>query len=255
MLEAEAELSVCHGVIVLGEGLVVDQRILGEDADSLADVEVQTCLILGLLHVVLAVRLIHVVTRLDIDSAVLWQLCQWSDNQSIYTLSLIANLFIKIAVFGVGIVEIGDALGKSLAGRVDVLRTNSPSVFLVFEREGVAVLVQTANARAFLNVGSIGGIMLVGLCSLSCVRACPSEGTDTHAAYWHYPYATNHILLIVNVLGVGALTVEHSNLIMQQVAAVGILEEITLKLQTDVATIGSVLAGTVAETRQLAHVL
>ena len=97
--------------------------------------------------------------------------------------------------------------------------------------------------------------MLVGPCSLSCVRACPAEGTDAHAAYRHYPYTTNHILLIVNVLGVGALTVEHSNLIMQQVAAVGILEEITLKLQTDVTTIGSVFSGTVAETRQLAHVL
>ena len=65
---------------MLSQRLVVDQRILGEDADSLADVEVQTCLILRLLHVALAVRLIHVVTRLDIDSAVLWQLCQWGDH-------------------------------------------------------------------------------------------------------------------------------------------------------------------------------
>ena len=36
---------------------------------------------------------------------------------------------------------------------------------------------------------------------------------------------------------------------------VGILEEVTLELQTDVTTVGSVLSGTVAETRQLAHVL
>ena len=106
---------------MLRECLVVDKRILGKDRDSLADVEVQTCLILGSLHVALAVRLIHVVTCLDVDSAVLWQLSQWSDNQSLYTLCLVANLFIKIAVFGVGIVEIGDALGKSLAGRVDIL--------------------------------------------------------------------------------------------------------------------------------------
>ena len=97
--------------------------------------------------------------------------------------------------------------------------------------------------------------MLVGPCSLSCIRTRPSEGTDSHAAHWHYPYTTNHILLIVNVLGVGALTVEYANLIVQQVAAVGILEEITLELQTDVTTIGCVLSGTVAETSQLAHVL
>ncbi len=134
---------------MLGEGLVVDQRILGEDGDSLADVEVQTCLILGSLHVALAVRLIHVVTCLDVDSAVLWQLSQWGDNQSVYTLCLVADFCIQIAVLGVGIVEVGDALGKSLAGRVDILRTYGPAVFLVFEREGVAVLAELANARAF----------------------------------------------------------------------------------------------------------
>ena len=106
---------------MLGKGLVIHQCILGEDGDSLADVEVQTCLILGLLHVALAVRLIHVVTCLDVDTAVLWQLCQWGDDQAIYTLCLVADLFIQIAVFGVGIVEVGDALGKCLAGRVDIL--------------------------------------------------------------------------------------------------------------------------------------
>ena len=135
MLEAEAELSVCHGVIVLGQRLVVDQRILGENGDSLADVEVQTCLILGLLHVILAVRLIHVVTRLDVDSAVLWQLSQWGNDQSVNTLCLIANILVDAAILGVSIVEVGDALGKSLAGRVDVLRTYSPTIFLIFERE------------------------------------------------------------------------------------------------------------------------
>ena len=97
--------------------------------------------------------------------------------------------------------------------------------------------------------------MLVGPCSLSRIRTGPSEGTDTHAAYWHYPYATNHILLIVNVLGIGSLSVKYTNLIVQQVSAVGILEEIALELKTDVTTIGCVFAGTVAETCQLAHVL
>ena len=116
-------------------------------------------------------------------------------------------------------------------------------------------MAELANARAFLNVGSIGGIMLVGPCSLSCIRTGPSEGTDAHAAYWHQPYTANHILLLVNVLGVDALSVEYANLIVQQVSAVGILEEITLKLQTDVTTVGSMLSGTVTETCQLAHVL
>ena len=97
--------------------------------------------------------------------------------------------------------------------------------------------------------------MLVGPCSLSCVRTCPSEGTDAHAAYWHYPYTTNHILLLVNVLGIGSLSVEYTNLIVQQVSAIGILEEIALELKTDVTAVGCMFAGTVAETGQLAHVL
>ena len=83
--------------------------------------------------------------------------------------------------------------------------------------------------------------------SLSCIRTGPSEGTDAHAAYWHQPYTANHILLIINVLGIGSLSVEYANLIVQQVSAVGILEEITLKLQTDVTTVGSMLSGPVAE--------
>ena len=32
-LEAEADFCICHGVIVLSQRLVVDQRILGEDGD------------------------------------------------------------------------------------------------------------------------------------------------------------------------------------------------------------------------------
>ena len=54
ILESKANLGICHGVIMLRECLVVDERILGKDRDSLADVEVQTCLILGSLHVALA---------------------------------------------------------------------------------------------------------------------------------------------------------------------------------------------------------
>ena len=256
---------------MLRECLVVDERILGKDRDSLADVEVQTCLILGSLHVALAVRLIHVVTRLHVDTAVLWQLSQWGNDQSIYTLCLVADFCIQIAGLGVGIVEVGDALGKSLAGRVDILRTYSPAVFLVFEREGVAVLVQAAGTAeclfyrfSFLVKNRISSsiflvdnvsLFIVVPGSLSCIRTGPSEGTDAHAAYRHYPYTTNHILLLVNVLGIGSLSVEYTNLIVQQVSAVGILEKIALELKTDVTAVGCMFSGTVAETSQLAHVL
>ena len=118
---------------MLRECLVVDERILGKDRDSLADVEVQTCLILGSLHVALAVRLIHVVTCLHVDTAVLWQLSQWGDNQSIYTLCLVADFCIQIAVLGVGIIEVVDALCECLSCGVDIFGANGPAILLVFE--------------------------------------------------------------------------------------------------------------------------
>ena len=67
----------------------------------------------------------------------------------------------------------------------------------------------------------------------------------------HHPHTTDEIFLLIHILGVDALAVEHTHLIVQQVATVH-LEEIALQLNTDVTTIGSVHAATVGETRQLA---
>ena len=118
---------------MLRECLVVDECILGEDRDTLADVEVQTSLILGSLHVALAVRLIHVVTRLHVDSAVLRQLSQWSDNQSVNTLCLVANLLVQVAILGICIIEVVDALCECLSCGVDIFGANGPAILLVFE--------------------------------------------------------------------------------------------------------------------------
>lgn len=114
LLESEANLGICHGVIMLRECLVVDECILGKYRDSLADVEVQTCLILGSLHVALAVRLIHVVTCLHVDTAVLWQLSQWGDNQSIYTLSLIADFAFRLQSLALASLKLVMLLAKAL---------------------------------------------------------------------------------------------------------------------------------------------
>ena len=132
LLESEANFGICHGVIMLRECLVVDERILGKDRDSLADVEVQTCLILGSLHVALAVRLIHVVTCLHVDTAVLWQLSQWGDNQSIYTLCLIANLLVQVAILGICIIEVVDALCDCVSCGVDIIGAYGTDILLVF---------------------------------------------------------------------------------------------------------------------------
>ena len=64
-----------------------------------------------------------------------------------------------------------------------------------------------------------------------CVhKSQSSEGTDAHSFDRHDPYSANDVFLIVYVLCVDALSVEHTYLIMQQVTAVGVLEEVALQL-------------------------
>ena len=94
---------------MVGECSVVDESILRQDGEVLADVVVKTYFILGLHHVSLAVCLIHVVTCLGIE----FLADDRSDDEGIYTLCLVANLSIQVAVFSICIIEVVDALGKS----------------------------------------------------------------------------------------------------------------------------------------------
>ena len=75
-------------------------------------------------------------------------------------------------------------------------------------------------------------------CTFASIRTRPTEGSDAHTFDRHYPNATNDILLIVNIFGVDALTIEYAYLIVQEVASIAVLEEVALELQTDVASIG-----------------
>ena len=87
---------------MVGKCLVIDESIFRQDGEVLADVIVQTYLILVLHHVTLAVGFIHVVTCLGIKLF----LDDWGDGECIYTLRLVAYLLIDIAVAGVGIIEV-----------------------------------------------------------------------------------------------------------------------------------------------------
>lgn len=71
-LESEANLGICHGVVVLLQGTVVDEGILCEDGEVLANMEVETSLVLSLHHVHVTIRLVHVVTSLDVYLVALW---------------------------------------------------------------------------------------------------------------------------------------------------------------------------------------
>ena len=100
------------------------------------------------------------------------------------------------------------------------------------------------------NTGLLNAL-LIGPCSLAAVGAFAAKHTDAHALDGHHPHTTDEVFLLIHILGVDALAVEHTHLIVQQVATVH-LEEVALQLNTNVTTIGSVHAATVGETRQLA---
>ena len=115
---------------------------------------------------------------------------------------------------------------------VDILRAEGPVVLGIFARKGVAILLANAGTTT-----------------------SPSESTNAHTLNGHYPHSTNDVLAVVLILLVDALTIESTYLIVQQVAALGVLEEVTLNLHTDVTTIRGITATTIRETSQLAHVL
>ena len=93
---------------MLLQSAVVDERIFCEDGEVLADVIIQTSLILGSHHVGLAVGLIHVVACLGIELLAYYR----GNDECINALGLIAYLAVQIAVFRVGISVVGDAFGK-----------------------------------------------------------------------------------------------------------------------------------------------
>ena len=94
-LESETNLYVCHGVVVLLQSAVVDECIFCEDGEVLADVIIQTSLILGSHHVGLAVGLIHVVTCLGIELLAHYR----GDDECINTLALLPILPFRLQSF------------------------------------------------------------------------------------------------------------------------------------------------------------
>ena len=108
MLESEAYLYVCHGIVVLGKCSVVDVGILREDGEVLGDVVVQARLVLCLHAVRLAVVLVHVVASLGIELLA----DDRGDDEGIDTLRLVAYFFVQVAILGIVVVEVVDALGE-----------------------------------------------------------------------------------------------------------------------------------------------
>ena len=80
---------------------------------------------------------------------------------------------------------------------------------------------------------------------------CPSKGTDAQTLDGHYPDATDDILAVVLIRLVYTLTVIDTYLIVEQTASVGIGEEVTGKLDTDITSTRTLFTSTVSEGREL----
>ena len=88
------------------------------------------------------------------------------------------------------------------------------------------------------------GVFLVG------VIAIPSKRTDAQVFCGHYPQSTNQILVTINILVVGALTVVNTHLVVQQSMAVIHWQQVSLHLKTDVATVRPMFSDAVVEALQ-----
>ena len=117
---------------------------------------------------------------------------------------------------------------------MDILGAQLQVALLVLGAQGIAVLTQAYGLAA----------------ALASIGTFPAKGADAHALDRHDPSAADDVLALIHVLDVDSLTVEHAHLIVYQVAAAAVLEEIALELQTDVTAIAGVHTCAVAEARQ-----
>ena len=127
---------------------------------------------------------------------------------------------------------------------MDILCTEGPFVLVVFGRKGVAVLGHTAQN---------GFVLVIVSCDHLSTAARPSEGTDANALHRHHPQAADDILALVLVFLIDTLTIVNTHLIVQQATTVAVGEQVTLYLQTDVASTRTLFASTVAKAREVVH--
>ena len=104
---------------------------------------------------------------------------------------------------------------------MDVLRTERVLVQVVLGRDGITVLLYAA--------------LLAGQrVEHGTTATSPSEGTDAQTLDRHYPCTGDDVLAVIHIFLVDAFTIVDTYLIMEQPAPVGIGEEVTRNLDTDV---------------------
>ena len=92
---------------------------------------------------------------------------------------------------------------------------------------------------------------LVGPVAFARIGAFAAEDAKAHAGHGHHPDAANHVLLLVHILGVDALSVVDTYLIVQQVALPSIGQEVALHLHADVTSVAGLDTTAVREIAQL----
>ena len=161
----------------------------------------------------------------------------WGYNQSVDTLCLV-TVIAECEVCS--ILRLLIACLESQTSAVGILRAECPVVSYIFCRESISALGQT---QYLCNISLIG---LNG--AFACIRASPTKSTDSHTCDRHNPNSTDDVFALVYIFNVNALSIEYTYLIMKQVAAVGIGQEIALQLNTYIAAVAGVGTSTVIET-------
>ena len=120
---------------------------------------------------------------------------------------------------------------------MQILSAESVAVQIIFCRDSITVLLYAA--------GLVGDRI-----EHLTTRTCPSEGTDAEALDRHHPDTTDDILAVIIVLRIHTFTIVNTNLIVEHTTTIGVGEEITLELDTDITTTRRALTSTVTESRE-----
>ena len=68
------------------------------------------------------------------------------------------------------------------------------------------------------------------------MAASPSESTNTNTFNGHYPKTTDKVFLLILIFCINTFAIEYTKLVVYQTSATGIRQNVTLQLNTDVAT-------------------
>ena len=191
---------------------VIYVRVLQMELQVLREEVIQTALYLINRTTPFFLVAISLVTGLSVELT----LDEGHNAEYIPTISLVAILVVNLA-------NVVAWRGSTPTLAVDIFCTESPLVEVVLSRETVTVLLDAA------------GLTCQWVEHVTTATS-PSESTDADALDRHHPDTADEVLAVIFILHVDTFTIVDTYLIVEYPATVGIGEEITRDLDTDITT-------------------